>query len=104
MQDATENRDSLSSAAHAQGDDAVVMEQDFYALVAELLASRCAVTLLAELLMKSSRNGPTVPPMLGAGVILEGVSARLDIALNMAVEMGQALQFEQVFEHAGGAM
>lgn len=82
-------------------EEPVVMEEDFYGLVADLLASRCAVATLAELLQTQRAGGAVLPPMLGAGVLLEGVAMRLEASLDMAVGMGHALGFAQALEHAG---
>lgn len=85
----------------APAEEPVVMEDDFYGLVADLLASRCAVATLAELLQKQRAGAAVVPPMLGAGVLLEGVAQRLEMSLDAVVGMGHALGFAQALEHAG---
>jgi hypothetical protein len=82
-------------------DEPVVMENDFYCVVADILASRCAVATLSELLQAQRAGAAVVPPMLGAGVLLEGVAQRLEMTLDSVVTMGHALGFAQVMVHAG---
>lgn len=85
----------------APADEPVVMEEDFYGLVADLLASRCAVATLASLLLTQRAGGAVLPPMLGAGVLLEGVAQRLELTLDAVVGMGHALGFAQAMQAAG---